>query len=109
MRVEKPSSIMKPWGREILLSCNDKYVFEIISINTGERVSLRCHEDRMETFYVLSGILRVNDNILHAGDVVTFLPREAHILKVIEHARIVEAGTPGLRDIARVQDERGRV
>lgn len=109
MRVEKPSIVAKPWGREIFLSCNDKYVLEIMEINKGERTSLHYHKNRMETFYILSGKLRVNSKIFHTGDVVTFLPKEVHILKAIETTRIIEASTPELKDIVRIRDDYGRV
>lgn len=109
MRVEKPVIVAKPWGREIFLCCNDKYVMEIMEIKKGERTSLHYHEDRMETFYILSGILKVNTNIFRAGDVVTIMPKEAHRLEAMEDARVIEASTPELKDIIRIQDDYGRV
>lgn len=69
MHVEKPSIVMKPWGKETSLCCNDKYVLEIMEIKKGERTSLHYHED----------------------------------------TRVIEASTPELKDIIRIQDDYGRV
>lgn len=75
MRVEKPSIVARHWEKEIFPSCNDTYVLEITEINEGTRTSLHYHENRMKTFYILSGKLRVNSKIFHTSDVVTFLQK----------------------------------
>jgi quercetin dioxygenase-like cupin family protein len=53
--------------------------------------------------------LKVNTNIFHAGDVVTIMPKEVHRLEAMEDAKIIEASTPELKDITRIQDDYGRV
>ena len=109
MLLEKPRIVEKPWGREIFLSCNEKYVMEIMEIRKGERTSLHLHKTRMETFYVLKGLLKVNNLVLREGAVVTVPPGEPHRLEALEDTVVVECSTPEVDDIVRLEDDYGRV
>jgi len=109
MRVEKPVIVEKPWGKEIFLCCNDRYIMEIMEIKKGGRTSLHYHENRMETFCILAGVLKVDTKVLHAGYVVTVMPKEIHRLEAIENVKVIEVSTPELNDIIRLQDDYGRI
>ena len=53
----KPKEVEKCWGHEIWLANNKEndYCGKILFIKEGESTSMHYHENKHETFYVLSG------------------------------------------------------
>jgi mannose-6-phosphate isomerase len=109
--------IEKPWGREVLVACNDRYALKDIHMIAGTRSSLQSHRRKVETIFVISG--RVSVERAAPGEppmVETFGPGEAydvapgtiHRVTVLEDARLIEASTPELDDLIRHEDDFGR-
>ena len=51
--------IIKPWGSEELLECNDKYVVKRLFMKKDCCCSLQYHELKKESIYVISGLLKI--------------------------------------------------
>ena len=71
------NKINKPWGYEVIIEHNEKYVMKKLKMNKGHKCSIQYHEKKKETVYVLSGKLKV-----YIGDKMTNL--EEIILEIDE-------------------------
>ena len=109
--------IEKPWGYELLIEKNDKYVMKKLGMNKGHKCSIQYHEKKKETVYVLSGMLKVylgddvdelDEIIMNPHDTMTIDPFKIHRMEAIENSVYLEASTPELDDVVRLQDEYGR-
>jgi len=110
--------IDKPWGREQLLEKNDKYMVKLLTMRKGHSCSLQYHEHKHETIYVVSGILNIAygittenivEHILNAGQSFVIKPGEIHRMTAIETCDYLEASTPEVDDVVRLEDNYGRV
>ncbi len=115
--IEKPKRTDKPWGYELLWAKTDRYVGKILHVAKGEALSLQYHEKKEETQYVLTGKLRVDLQPkgepmrtieLGPGDILHLLPFTKHRLTAIEDTDVLEASTPELDDVVRLEDRYGR-
>lgn len=114
----KQEIIPKPWGRERILEANDKFAFKILEVDAGKRLSLQYHEVKIETMYCLygHGTLHIQkDGIerkisLMPGRYVTIFPFEIHRLEASETSPVIvmEASSPELGDVVRLEDDYGR-
>jgi len=114
----KQEVIVKPWGRERILEANNKYAFKILEVDPGKRLSLQYHEVKCETMYCLYGsgtLTIIKDNTqrkitLLPGRYITILPFEIHRLEASETSplAVMEASSPELGDVVRLQDDYGR-
>jgi len=109
--------VNKPWGKEEWIELNDKYCFKKIYLNQGKRTSFQYHEKKLETFYVLSGKIEVllenwgeksERKIMATGDSYTVKPLQKHRVIAIEDAIYLEASTPEVDDVIRIQDDKNR-
>ena len=109
--------IKKPWGYEELIEVNDKYILKKLKMNKGHMCSLQYHEKKRETIYVLKGKLKIylgNDQddasefIMCSHDTITLEPLTIHRMEAIEDSIYLEASTPELDDVVRLNDEYGR-
>jgi mannose-6-phosphate isomerase len=107
----------KPWGMEELLEHNDKYVLKRLTMNKGYRCSLQYHEMKCETLYILSGRLKLllgeeKDNLktilMGPGDFLTIKNDIIHRMEAIENSIYLEASTPELDDVIRIDDDYNR-
>ena len=55
----KNKKIIKPWGYELLIEKNKKYMFKMLFMKKGKRCSLQFHNKKKETIFVLSGKLNI--------------------------------------------------
>jgi len=111
--------VPKPWGHELIWAETDRYVGKILHIKAGESLSLQYHERKDETIYVLSGELIFEHGPLDGSPLrrVTLTPGESfHITPHLRHRMIggtdcdiLEASTPDLDDVVRLEDRYGRV
>ncbi len=105
-------TIDKPWGKEEILSIQDKYVVKRLHMTKGKRCSLQYHKYKTETVYMLSGILLLHLDgriiTMTPGDFHTILPGEIHRMEGGEDAVYLESSTPELDDVVRVEDDYGR-
>ena len=109
--------IEKPWGREEVIEINEKYMMKKLTMYKGHRCSLQYHEHKRETIYVLSGQLRIylgqekenlTSKIFEAGETITIAPFEIHRMEAAEDAVYLEASTPEMSDVVRVDDDYDR-
>ncbi|MBI5528981.1 MAG: cupin domain-containing protein [Deltaproteobacteria bacterium] len=113
----KPVRIGKPWGFELIWAHTEKYVGKILHIDAGQKLSLQFHNIKDETIHLLSG--RMNFEIeengvmvvrtLRPGDSYHIPPKSKHRMEAEETCDVLEASTPHLDDVVRLQDAYGRV
>jgi mannose-6-phosphate isomerase-like protein (cupin superfamily) len=102
--------IEKPWGKEEILETNPKYTVKRLTMNNGHRCSLQYHEKKMETIYVLSGILTVilnnQEYTMSEGIQFTIQQGEIHRMQAKNGDAIyLECSTSELDDVIRVEDD----
>ena len=106
----------KPWGYEIVWAETDRYVGKILHITAGHKLSRQYHVKKDETFYVQAGEM---DLELGEGDAVKTLrmkagesfhctPRTVHRMVAVTDVDVLEASTPDLDDVVRLEDAYGR-
>ena len=117
MPQNKIKIIPKPWGQEELLEINDDYMVKRLTMEQGKRCSLQYHNKKRETIYVLEGKLKIisgndannlQERIYSAGEIITIKPGEIHRMEGMTRAVYLEASTPELGDVVRLQDDFGR-
>jgi mannose-6-phosphate isomerase len=113
----KPVRVEKPWGYELIWAHTDRYVGKTLHINQGHALSLQYHLRKDETVHVLSGILRFQtgsegeqlvETRLHPGDTFHITPLLRHRMIAETDCDILEASTPELEDVVRLEDRYGR-
>jgi mannose-6-phosphate isomerase-like protein (cupin superfamily) len=109
--------IEKPWGKEELLEINDYYMVKKLTMWKGHRCSLQYHKQKKETIYVLSGQLKIYSGpaenkltvkIYGPNDTITLLPGTIHRMEGVEDCVYLEASTPQMEDVVRIQDDYNR-
>ncbi len=105
--------IDKPWGKEELLTRQDKYMVKRLHMKAGHRCSLQYHRHKVETIIVVSGILLVTRNhieniTLNPGDHLTILALQKHRMTGITDVVYLEASTSQLNDVVRIEDDYDR-
>jgi len=108
--------VEKPWGYEIIWAHTDRYVGKILHINAGHALSVQYHEVKDETVYLLSGELvyrvwengRPTDVGLRVGQAFRIVPHTIHQMEAVTDCDVLEASTPHLDDVVRLQDRYGR-
>ena len=109
--------VEKPWGYEIIWAHTDRYVGKILFVKAGEQLSLQYHEEKDETVYVLSGRMRFEVGpkdgeyeqiVMEQGQSYHISPHTVHRMIAIEDTQILEASTPEINDVVRLEDRYGR-
>ena len=111
-----PRRIEKPWGYELIWAHADRYVGKILHIKAGHALSLQYHRVKDETVHLLSGAMRFeydrgegrSDVILQAGESVRIRPGMVHRMVALSDCDVLEASTPQLDDVVRLEDRYGR-
>jgi mannose-6-phosphate isomerase-like protein (cupin superfamily) len=104
-------TIDKPWGKEEILTAQDRYVVKRIRMKDKHRCSLQYHHFKTETIYILYGtfLLHLNDKMIRMqeGDFITILPKEVHRMTNIglEWGAYLESSTTELDDVVRLDDD----
>jgi mannose-6-phosphate isomerase-like protein (cupin superfamily) len=113
----EPSRTEKPWGYEVLWAHTDRYVGKILHIEPGHCLSLQYHEQKHESIYVLRGrmIFRYRgadgellEREMIAGDAQQVPTGMVHQFEALERTDVLEASTPHLEDVVRLEDRYGR-
>jgi mannose-6-phosphate isomerase-like protein (cupin superfamily) len=112
-----PYRVPKPWGHEIIWAKTDRYVGKILHIEPGHVLSLQYHNKKDESIYVMTGeiILRVKqgetliERNMRAGEAFHIQPRTIHQFEAVVASDLLEASTPEIDDVVRLQDRYGRV
>ena len=115
--IEQPRRVEKPWGYEIIWADTEVYVGKILHVNAGGTLSMQYHEEKDETMYVLSGEVRflagpspeeLQEYRMGPGDCFRTRPGTVHRLIAVTDTDVLEASTPHLHDVVRLQDQYGR-
>ena len=109
--------IDKPWGYEIIFALSEKYCGKLIFVRAGEQLSLQFHRVKDETIYVHSGRIELeigdpggplDTEVVGPGRAFRLRPGVVHRWKALEDSVILEASTPDLDDVVRLEDNYGR-
>jgi quercetin dioxygenase-like cupin family protein len=109
--------VPKPWGHEIIWARTDRYVGKILHIKAGHALSVQYHERKDETVYLLRGELAywvrlgdepLRDMRLREGDAFRITPGTVHYMEAVTDCDVLEASTPELDDVVRLEDRYGR-
>ena len=108
--------VEKPWGYEIHWAKTERYVGKILHIKAGHALSLQYHNLKDETIYLYSGKLlyeieregKLTTIEMVPGDSIHVTPKTVHRMTAIDDCDVLEASTPELDDVVRLQDRYGR-
>jgi mannose-6-phosphate isomerase-like protein (cupin superfamily) len=111
-----PYRVEKPWGYELIWARTDRYVGKILHVKAGHVLSLQYHNRKDETMHLLSGELtlrtQTGDKLVSrpfkAGESVHIPAKLIHQIEAILDSDVLEASTPELDDLVRLQDRYGR-
>lgn len=114
---ELPYRVAKPWGYEIIWARTDRYVGKILHVDAGHVLSLQYHNQKDESIYVLYGeiVLRLREGEtlierrLAEGEAFHIQPKVVHQFEAVVDSDLLEASTPEIDDVVRLQDRYGRV
>jgi len=109
--------IEKPWGYELHWAHTDRYVGKILHVKAGHALSLQYHNVKDETIYLQTGVLlyelevdgQLTKREMHPGDSVHVTPKTVHRMTAIEDCDVLEASTPEIDDVVRLEDRYGRI
>jgi mannose-6-phosphate isomerase-like protein (cupin superfamily) len=108
----------KPWGYELIWARTERYVGKILHINRGECLSYQFHRMKDETIHLLRGLLDLEIGTtaddrrtvqLKPGESYHIFPGLRHRMTAVEECDILEASTPELDDVVRLEDQYGRI
>ena len=111
-----PYRVDKPWGHELVWARTDRYVGKVLHVKAGHVLSLQYHTRKDETMHVLSGelVLRVKEGeglrerAFRAGESVHIPAGMVHQIEAVTDSDVLEASTPELDDLVRLEDRYGR-
>ena len=113
-----PHRVEKPWGYELIWAETEEYVGKTLHINAGESLSLQYHEVKDETIFLSSGEMRfwagasvaaLEEIRLVEGEAFRVVPETIHRMQAITDCDVLEASTPHLDDVVRIEDRYGRI
>jgi mannose-6-phosphate isomerase len=112
-----PRRVEKPWGHELIWAETDIYIGKILHVKAGHALSLQYHEVKDETMHLLRGRMRLligpsADDLetieLEEGQSIRIQPPTVHRVEAVTDVDILEASTPHLGDVVRLEDRYGR-
>jgi mannose-6-phosphate isomerase-like protein (cupin superfamily) len=113
-----PRRVEKPWGHELIWAHTDVYVGKVLFIKAGQSLSLQFHRDKDESWLIHAGRAKVElgsvgdpvlkEEIVAPGAAFRFRPGTVHRVTALEDTTILEASTPHLDDVVRLEDRYGR-
>ncbi|MBD0289903.1 MAG: cupin domain-containing protein [Thermoleophilia bacterium] len=107
----------KPWGYELVFADTEHYSGKLLFIRAGEELSLQFHREKDEVIFVHEGRIELaigeTPTSLRAeevgpGQAFRFRPGTVHRWRALEDSIILEASTPHLDDVVRLDDRYGR-
>ena len=114
----EPTKVEKPWGYELIWALTDDYCGKILFVKAGESLSLQFHREKDESWFVHSGRAELemgspgdkspNSEVVGAGAAFRIRPGTIHRVKALEDTVILEASTPQIEDVVRLEDRYGR-
>jgi mannose-6-phosphate isomerase len=116
--LNQPTVVPKPWGHELIWAYTDRYVGKILHVKAGHALSLQYHERKDETIHLLRGEMRflagpsveaLREVPLQQGHSYRVTVGTVHRMEAITDIDILEASTPELEDVIRLEDRYGRI
>lgn len=110
--------VEKPWGYELWWALTEKYVGKILHVNKGQSLSYQYHEVKDETIYLHNGELLLEieevggkreEQVMKTGSAIRITPYTKHRMTALTDCDILEASTPEVEDVVRLEDKYGRV
>jgi quercetin dioxygenase-like cupin family protein len=99
----KPEEHPKGWGSELWLANTPRYCGKLLSFKKGAQFSAHFHDSKDETFYILSGRLKLIyhdlsnaallEKVLEVGDVADSPRLGGHQIEALEQSVIVEVSS----------------
>jgi mannose-6-phosphate isomerase len=116
-KFDQPKRVEKPWGYELWWAQTDRYVGKLLHVKAGHRLSLQYHEVKDETIHLWSGELTLVldedgsglvERRIQPGQSYHVKPGTKHRMIAITDCDILEASTPEVEDVVRLEDSYGR-
>ena len=114
----EPQRVEKPWGWELIWARTDQYVGKLLFVREGHSLSLQFHNQKDESWYVQEGRAEVEmgvpgdavreSEIVGPGAAFRIEPGTVHRVRALQDTLILEASTPHLDDLVRLEDLYGR-
>jgi len=107
----------KPWGYELIWAETESYAGKVLHIEQGHQLSYQYHAVKDETVHVLRGAIEIdvgaakgerNTLRLAAGESLHLPAGVRHRIRALETSDVLEASTPHLDDVVRIEDDYGR-
>jgi oxalate decarboxylase/phosphoglucose isomerase-like protein (cupin superfamily) len=108
----------KPWGYELRWAVTDRYLGKLIHVNQGQSLSLQYHVCKDESIFVIAGLLdlllegddgELKRHRLSPGMSARVLPGRRHRFIAVQDTDLIEASSPEIDDVVRLEDRYGRV
>lgn len=108
--------VEKPWGYELHWAHTERYVGKVLHVKKGHALSLQYHNVKDETVHVYSGRILFEVDVdgtlvgreMGPGESVHVTPKTIHRMTALEDTDVLEASTPELDDVVRLEDRYGR-
>jgi len=114
----EPKRVEKPWGYELIWAHSSAYCGKLLFVRKGEQLSLQFHNRKDETIYVQQGRIEIEigergartseSEVVAAGAAFRIRPGMIHRWRALEDSIVLEASTPDLDDVVRLEDRYGR-
>lgn len=110
----KKDRVKKPWGGYEIIEKGKEHWLKKLFVRKGEMLSLQSHNERSETWVVLTGKIRAQKGntwrTLNEGDSITINRKEKHRIAGLAESCVLEValGRPKEHDITRYKDKYGR-
>jgi mannose-6-phosphate isomerase-like protein (cupin superfamily) len=114
----EPTKVDKPWGYELIWALTDDYCGKLLFVKAGESLSLQFHRKKDESWLIYSGKAQIemgapgdktpNSEVVGPGAAFRLRPGTVHRVSALEDTMIIEASTPMLEDVVRLEDKYGR-
>jgi len=117
IKADNIKRVEKPWGYELWWAYTDKYMGKILHINEGECLSYQYHVKKDETIYLLSGKMQLEIEVegedkkevqMEPGESIRIKPYTKHRFTALSECEVLEASTPEVDDVVRLEDRYGR-
>ena len=109
--------VEKPWGWELWWAHTERYVGKILHVKKGAALSYQFHRKKDETVYLLRGELAVELApqgrrrrrwVMRSGEALRIRPGDHHRMTAVTACDVLEASTPEVEDVVRLEDRYGR-
>jgi len=120
---ETAKVVLKPWGKEVWINYREGenigdekklYVMKKLYISKGTKTSFQYHKQKTETNFLVKGKVEawfeskrgfIEKKILNAGSIWSIPPNTKHRIITLEDVILLEASTPEVDDVIRIEDD----